>query len=97
MVDVFAAQKITNKRLKRYMMSYLDIITTVTSILLIRSKSEDEARTRKELWDYIRKKDRVLYYRLQRGVTRVANMPGKSGRTIAVTIYKIYRKLYGFN
>ena len=97
MVDVFAGQKITNKKLQRYMMSYLDIITTVTSILLIRSKREDEQQIRRELWSYIKKKDRVLYYRLQRGVTRVANMPGKSGRTIAVTLYKIYQKLYGFN
>lgn len=97
MVDAFAQQKISNKKLCRYMMSYLDIITTVTSILLIRSKREDEHQTRQELWSYIKKTDRMLYYRLQRGVTRVANMPGKSGRTIAVTIYKIYQKLYGFN
>lgn len=97
MVDVFAGQKITNKKLQRYMMSYLDIITTVTSILLIRSQREDEQQIRRELWSYIKKKDRVLYYRLQRGVTRVANMPGKSGRKIAVTLYKIYQKLYGFN
>ena len=97
MVDVFSETRFTNKKLKKYMMSYLDIITTVSSILLIRSKEEDEAEKRKDLWQYIKKKDRVLYYRLQRGATRFANMPGKSGRTIAVTIYKIYQKLYGFN
>lgn len=97
MVDAFAEQRITNKRLRRYMMSYLDIITTVTSILLIRSQRADEGEVRKELWDYIKKKDIVLYYRLQRGITRLANMPGKSGRKFAVTVYKIYQKLYGFN
>lgn len=97
MVDVFVEQKIYNKKLYQYMMSYLDIITAVTSILLVRSKREDEAELRKDMWNYIKKKDRMLYYRLHRGVTGVANMPGKSGRTLAVTFYKIYQKVYGFN
>lgn len=97
MIDVFSEEKITNPRLKRYMMSYLDIITTVTSILLLRSQRSDEAQLRKELWEYMKKKDRVLYYRLRRGISRLANMPGKSGRRFAVTVYKIYQKLYGFN
>lgn len=97
MVDAFIARKIQNRKLCRYMMSYLDIITTVTSILLIRSEREDEEEQRKELWNYIKKHDRVLYYRLQRGITGFANIPGRSGKKIAVTTYKIYQKIYGFN
>lgn len=97
MVDAFETKKIQNRKLCRYMMSYLDIITTVTSILLIRSEQEDEEQQRKELWKYIKKRDRVLYYRLQRGITRFANFPGKSGKKFAVTTYKIYQKIYGFN
>lgn len=97
MVDAFCSHKIQNRKLCRYMMSYLDIITTVTSVLLIRSEREDEEEQRQELWQYIKKKDRMLYYRLQRGITRIANMPGKGSKKITIAIYKIYQKIYGFN
>ena len=97
MVDSFDLKKITNRKLKGYMTNYLDIITTVTCILLIRSKADDEKERRKELLAYIKKNNYRAYLSLRRRITGAANLPGKSGRTIAVTTYKIYQKIFGFN
>lgn len=97
MVDSFDLKKIQNRKLRGYMTNYLDIITTVTCILLIRSKAEDEKLRRKELLKYIKKNNYLAYLSIRKRITGAANLPGKSGRTIAVTTYKIYQKLFGFN
>jgi glycosyltransferase involved in cell wall biosynthesis len=98
MVDVMHEAKIPNKKIKRYMLSYLDIITTVSSIMLIRSGTEENLQKKKELLDYIKKTDRYLYRRLRySALGNAANLPGKYGRKMFVAAYKLTQKLYGFN
>ena len=80
------------------MLSYLDIITTVSSILLIRSGTEENLEKKKELWNYIEKKDRGLYRKLRYGLLgQCTNLPGKGGRKISVEGYKICRRFFNFN
>ena len=88
----------SNKKRYRYMLSYLDIITTISSILLIRSGTEENLQKKQELWEYLKKKDWVLYKRLRFGLLgQCMNLPGKGGRMISVEGYKICQKFYGFN
>ena len=54
MVDAYINCKSTNKQLKAYMFSYLDIITTISSIMLIRANTEESLQKKKELLEYIR-------------------------------------------
>ena len=87
-----------NKKVFKYMLSYLDIITTVSSILLIRSGTEENLEKKKELWNYIEKKDRSLYRKLRYGLLgQCTNLPGKGGRKISVEGYKICRRFFNFN
>lgn len=87
-----------NKKLKNYMMSYLDIITTVSSILLIRSGSEENLQKKKELWHYLRKKDFQIFSKLRFGLLgQCTNLHGKIGRKISVEGYKICRHFFNFN
>lgn len=80
------------------MISYLDIITTVSSIMLIRSGTEEGLEKKKELLNYIKEKDRVLYHKLRYSLLgRAANLPGRGGRKMFVAAYKICQKFYGFN
>ncbi|MCI7813649.1 MAG: glycosyltransferase family 2 protein [Lachnospiraceae bacterium] len=98
MIDCFVSQKITNKKLKKYMISYLDIITTISSIMLIKSGTEENLKKKEELWLYLKKSDLWLYYKLRRGLLgTVMNLPGKTGRKLSVVAYKITQKFYGFN
>ena len=98
MVDVYNRGNFTNKRLRAYMFSYLDIITTVSSIMLIRAETEEALQKKKELLEYIKSENRVLYRKLRHSLFgSVMNLPGKGGRKMSVAAYKISQKFYGFN
>lgn len=87
-----------NKRLYQYMRNYLEIITTVSSVLLIRSDTEENLEKKKELWRYLKEKDLILYRRLRHGIMGEAmNLPGRGGRKVSVEGYKIAQKIFKFN
>lgn len=98
MIDTMAGRKIANKRLRQYMISYLDIITTISSVMLLRSGTEENLEKKKELWQYLKSKDTGLYLKLRHGIFgRTMNLPGKGGRKLSVAAYRITQKFYGFN
>jgi glycosyltransferase involved in cell wall biosynthesis len=101
MVDYYIDEKqriVANGKVRRYMMNYLDIITTVSSVLLIRSGLEENLEKKKELWEYIKTHDTVLWMRLRAGLLGNAmNLPGKVGRRITVDGYKICQRIFHFN
>lgn len=87
-----------NKPLAKYMLSYLDIITTISSILLIRINTPESLEKKRELLNYIRQKDKKVYRKLRYGLLgNCMNLPGKTGRWISVEGYKICQKFFGFN
>jgi glycosyltransferase involved in cell wall biosynthesis len=101
MVDYYIEQKqriVANGKVRRYMMNYLDIITTVSSVLLIRSGDMENLEKKKELWKYIKDHDIMLWMRLRGGILGSAmNLPGKVGRRISVDGYKICQRIFHFN
>jgi len=98
MIDILAGLRIENKKLNKYMESYLEIITTVSSVMLIRSGTEENFEKKQELWQYLKKTDKRIYNRLRKGIMgRTMNLPGKSGRTVSVAAYKLTQKFFGFN
>lgn len=101
MIDYFVENKgEISKRKKRYqyMFNYLEIIMTVSSILCIRADSEEHLEIKKELWTYLKEKDKKLYRKLRQGIMgNGMNLPGKGGRKISVAAYKICQKIFNFN
>ena len=98
MIDTLAGKRLNEKRLRDYMTSYLDIIMTVSSIMLLRSGTEENFEKKQELWRYLKAKDRKLYLKIRTGLLgRAMNLPGKVGRQMSVAAYKIVRKFVGFN
>ena len=91
--------KLVGKRkMRNYMLNYLEIITVISSVLLIKSGTEENLEKKKELWQYIKKKDAKLYMRLRYGVLgNSMNLPGKGGRKITVEGYKLCRRFFKFN
>lgn len=86
------------RKMRTYMMNYLEIITVISSIMLIRSGTDENLEKKKELWDYIKQKDFRIYLRLRYGILgNSMNLPGKSGRKISVEGYKICRRFFKFN
>ena len=100
MIDYFSQFNFRqmNKRVRQYMMNYLDIIMTVSSIMLIKSGTEENLRKKKELWQYLKQKNVILYHRLRYGLLgNSMNLPGRGGRKLSVGGYKICRKVFKFN
>jgi hypothetical protein len=98
MVDEFDLWKIQNRHLRNYMFNYLEIITVISTIMLIRSGTEENLQKKRELWQYIKDRDLKLYYHLRSGILgNTMNLPGKGGRKISVAAYKISQKVVGFN
>lgn len=98
MLDAFNPYDVVNKKLRKYLISYLEIMMVISSILAILSKDEENLKKKDELWDYLKDHNPRLYRRIRRGALGQAmNLPGKVGRSIAVAGYRIANKLYGFN
>ncbi len=87
-----------NKRLKNYMINYLDIITTISSIMLILSDTEENLVKKKQLWEYLKASDSYIFYRLRLGLLgNTMNLPGKGGRKVSVEGYRIAQRFFKFN
>lgn len=98
MIDQYDIKAIQNPKLRKYMISYLEIMMTVSSIMLIRSGTQESLAKKKDLWQYLKNKDAGLYYRLYFGIFgRAMNLPGKGGRKVSVFAYKLANKVMGFN
>ena len=98
MLGYYDVTKISCRKLRHYMINYLEIMMTVSSILAIKSDSEENLKKKKELWQYLKQQNIKLYLRLRWGfLGQGVNLPGKSGRKVSVAGYKITQKFYGFN
>lgn len=98
MVETVDLWKLPNRRLRKYMFNYLEIITVVSTIMLIRSGTKENLEKKRELWRYLKEYDIRLFWHLRNGIMGQAmNLPGKGGRKISVAAYKISQKVVGFN
>lgn len=87
-----------NRQLYNYMRNYLEIITTVSSVMLIRSGTEENLQKKKQLWEYLKKKDHKLYFWMRHGIMgSTMNLPGRGGRHLSVDAYHICQKIFKFN
>ena len=99
MINLYAKNEAQlDPALANYMFRYLEIITTVSSILLLKDGSKESLRKKTALWNYIKRKDTHLYRELRWGLFGTGvNLPWKLGRKTALGVYKLARKMYGFN
>ena len=98
MAESYSKLEVANTYLNKYMFNYLSIITTVSSILAIKSGTEEHLAMKKQLWADLKKLDRKLFRKLRYTILGIGvNLPGELGRKLAVVVYKIAQKIYGFN
>ena len=98
MLGEYYVMKMPNIKLRSYMIKYLEIMMTVSSILAIKSGTEENMEKKRELWQYVKQQNLPLYLRMRWGfLGQGMNLPGKSGRKVSIAGYKITRKFFGFN
>ena len=92
MIDTIAGVKNLNKNLRSYMLRYLDIIMAVSSIMLIRSGTEENLAKKRELWRYLKNADAGIYRKLYLSILgRGVNLPGKAEEICLCPYIKLCR------
>ena len=90
--------KVKSSKLYHYMINYMSIIMTVTSIFSLLTKDEYWFEKKDKLWAELKKKNKKLYHELMYCFLGLGvNLPGKAGKKLAVGGYKISQLIYGFN
>ena len=98
MISMYDLRLIGSKKLRKYMINYLAIMMTVSSILCIRSKNAENLQKKKELWKYLRQMDYKIFLKIRYGILgQTMNLPGRSGRKVTSMAYSVARRLIGFN
>ena len=89
----------TQRRLGRYMFSYLSMMMTISSMFLMISGTPEALGQKTELWEFLRSEmGQRLYHRMKyRALSAVCNIPGYQGRKLSVKLYRLARKIYKFN
>ena len=98
MVDVFAKENVQQPQCYKYMRSYLEMITTISSVILLLDGSDEAKEKTKGLWSYIKEHDPRLYKFFRRSpLLNAVRLPGRGGRQISLLGYHIAQKIFGFN
>ena len=97
MMAVTPLSKIENAKQRKYMRNFLEIVTTVSSILCVKSGTEENLRKKDALWAEMKADHPELYGILRRRALGVAlHLPGKAGRQLMIWGYTIAQMVFGF-
>ena len=89
---------IADPHLYRYMLNFLEIITTISSVLCIKAGTPEHLRKKEALWAYLRSADPETYRRLRRRILgRAVHLKTRTGHAALRIAYRVANKIYGFN
>lgn len=98
MIDSCDVTKLKSRKLRNYMIKYLTMITTVTTVLCIKSGTEEHLKVRDEIWEYLETKNPEMYKAVKHTLMgSVMQMRGRLGHKIIIEGYGISQKIFGFN
>lgn len=98
MIEQIDLDSISSCKLRQYLFNHLEIVTMISTIMLIRSGSKEHLQKKRAFWCFIMEYDLELYHRLRYGMMgRLLSLPGRIGRSISVGVYKLTQKVVGFN
>lgn len=97
MITSHDVMQVKNKKLRNYMIKYLCMMMTISSVYLIKEDTKESLEKKQELWDYLQQTNKKLYKEINsKFLGKSMNLPGKAGRKIVEVGYKISKKIYGF-
>lgn len=97
MITSHDVMQIKNKKLRNYMIKYLCMMMTISSVYLIKEDTKESLEKKQELWNYLQQTNKKLYKEINsKFLGKSMNLPGKAGRKIVEVGYKISKKIYGF-
>lgn len=97
-IDYYDLSKMKNAKLRKYMLSYLVMMMTISTVFLIKSGTRENLEKKKELWQYLREANPAMDRMVRHSLLGLSmQLRGKPGRKIIIWGYQIARKLYKFN
>ena len=98
LMDVCDVTTVEPEKKRRYMRNFLEIVTCVSSILLVKAGTQEALDKKAALWREMKEKRPQVYSMLRwRPLGIGMHLPGKAGRAIMVQAYKLANKIFGFN
>lgn len=98
MIDCCDVMALEDEKCRRYMIKYLTMISTVTTVLCIKSGTKEHLRQKDELWQYMKEKNPEMYKKVKRTfLGRRMQMRSAVGRKAIVTAYGVAQKIFVFN
>ena len=89
---------ITDPHLYRYMLNFLEIITAISCVMLMKGGTPEHLRKRDELWRFIQQEKPEIHEKLRKRLLgRMIRFRTRAGRTAVLFAYKVSQRIYGFN
>jgi glycosyltransferase involved in cell wall biosynthesis len=98
MLNTVDLRRVSDAKCRAYMVHYFEIVTTVSSVILLRDGTARSLEQLKTLWDAICQADAALYRKLRRSfLGRLIHLRSAAGRGFALLLYQIARLIVGFS
>lgn len=98
MIEAHDIWKVKDKKLRNYMIKYLCIMMTISSIYLLKSGTEENLAKKQELWEYLKAYDKKLYRKISMTILgKSSKADSKAGQSFFKAGYEIARKIFKFN
>ncbi len=98
MIDQYRPDLVRNRKQAGFLVHYMSVVMDVSSIMLLRIGTPEALEEKKQLWLYLKKKDRVIYLSVRNSLAgRMLNIRSQAGRKVTIGGYKLLQKFYGFN
>lgn len=98
MLEHVSRNRVDDRRLRGYLLHYLEITCAVSSILLIRAGTPTSLAEKDRLWSQLRRQDPWLYSKVRwTALGQVSNLPGPAGRRVSVLAYRVAQRTIGFS
>lgn len=89
---------VKSKKLRRYMLDYLNIMMAASSIFARLSEVPNALENCNKLWRYLKGYDKIMYNYCRNGLIGIlSNLPTKAGRKTTIALYKIVARCMKFN
>ena len=93
-----AAIERESKKLARVIYHHIALMVTITAVYLQMANTPEKLQMCKTMWAKIKEKDPTLYRHMKyASMSFFTTFPGKAGRQISVSGYKLAKKLFRFN
>ena len=98
MIDSCDVMALDDEKCRRYMIKYLTMISCVSTVLCIKSGTEEHLAKKDELWQYMKNRNEPMFNAVKHTLMgRTMQLKSKAGQKAILRIYALARKIFSFN